>query len=130
MISPTGKGIRDRDKWGSGAYESPRGHSRTHNGTDFICTPGQSIFSPISGLIIREARPYADSVYSGILIRNDNISIMMFYLIPDKTLIQTWAVKGKPIGIAQDISLKYPDMTPHIHLSVKRMNPALLLDLP
>ena len=130
MISPTGKGVRGIDRWGSGEFGAPRGSNRTHDGTDFIATPGQAIFMPISGLIVREARPYSDSDYSGVLIRNDHIDIMMFYLIPNRNLIRTWAAKGAPIGVAQDISKKYPEIINHIHLGVKKFNPELLLNLP
>jgi len=130
MISPTGKGIRERDEWGSGEFGAPRGQDKLHDGTDFICTPGQSIFSPISGLLVREARPYANSNYSGVLLHNDNIDVMIFYLIPDTVLVGKWCVKGHVIGVAQDISEKYPNMIPHVHLRIVKFNPKLLLNMP
>ena len=130
MISPTGKGIRQNDQCGSGKFGAPRGQGRLHDGTDFICAPGQSIFSPISALLIREARPYSNSNYSGVLLHNDNVDVMLFYLVPDYKLIGKWCVKGSIIGIAQDISEKYPNMIPHIHLRIDKVNPELLLNMP
>jgi len=130
MISPTGKGIRETDDWGSGRFGAPRGNGNLHNGVDFICTPGQSVFSPISGVVVREAKPYPNSDYSGVLLHNDNIDMVLFYLIPDANLIGGWCVKGAVIGVAQDISEKYPDMIPHVHLKVVKFNPELLLDMP
>jgi len=130
MISPTGKEIREKDEWGSGRYGAPRGQNKLHDGTDFVCTPGQSILSPISGMMVREARPYSNSDYSGVLLHNDSIDIMLFYLIPDQNLIGKWIAKRSIIGVAQDISKKYPNMIPHIHLRVVKINPELLLNFP
>ncbi len=131
MISPTGKGIRGSDKWGSGAYGSSRDNgSRIHSGVDFICEPGQNVLCPISsGKIIREAKPYSKGDYSGILIRGKNIEIKMFYLMPIFPMIGQECRKGDYIGIAQDISEKYPGMTPHIHLEIVSLNPGVLINL-
>jgi len=129
MISPTGKGIRDADKWGSGAHGASRG-TRRHNGVDFICEPGQSVVSPITGTVVRVARPYADSPFSGVLIENAQISIKMFYLLPDMKLIGQEVPKGRFVGVAQDIAVKYPGIMPHIHLQVDRIDPGLFLNMP
>ncbi len=129
MISPTEKKVRGTDTWGSGAYGSPRG-DHLHNGVDFIAIPGQIVIMPISGLIAREARPYSHSNYSGVLIRNNHIEIMMFYLELLPNIIGKWLEKGDPVGTAQDISKKYPGITNHIHLTIKQIDPELLLDIP
>jgi len=130
MISPTGNGIRGTDDWGDGRFGASRGDGRLHDGVDFVCTPRQSIFSPIYGRLVREARPYPNSDYSGVLLHNANVDIMIFYLIPDSSLIGEWCTQGAVIGVAQDISEKYPGMTPHVHLKIVKFNPELLLDMP
>jgi hypothetical protein len=131
MISPTGKGIRGADAQGSGEYGAPRGGGKKHNGVDFVCKPGQGIVSPITGHVVREAKPYTDGPFSGLVIENDKIRIMMFYIQPDLNLIGKGEIeKGRLIGIAQNIAEKYPGITPHIHLRIERIDPTLLLDMP
>ena len=130
MISPTGQGVRS-DRMGDGHFGASRdGGKRSHNGTDFICTPGQQVAAPIDGVIVRAARPYADDAnYSGVVIENGQMSIKMFYLEPDLDLMGSLVNQGDPIGRAQDIAAKYGGgMTPHVHLQVDRVDPELLLE--
>ncbi len=88
MISPTKSSIRGTDNHGSGKYGASRGN-RLHKGIDFICQPGQRIYSPIDGKIARIARPYADTKYSGCVIKSEDIEIKMFYFKPIESLIGT-----------------------------------------
>ena len=130
MISPTGQGVRS-DSMGDGHFGASRdGGTRLHNGTDFICNPGQEVASPIDGKIVRVAKPYAnDSNYSGVAIENGQMSIQMFYLEPYSDLIGKLVRQGDPIGTAQDIAAKYGGvMVPHIHLQVDRVDPELLME--
>lgn len=127
MISPTGKGPRKWDKHGSGAYGAPRG-GRAHKGVDYVCVPGQVVVSPIAGTVTREARPYAEGPWSGVVIESPNISVMLFYLAPDPAVIGRVVAQGAPIGTAQDITEKYPGITPHVHLQVEGVDPQLLMD--
>ena len=124
MISPTGKGIRQSDKWGSGAFGASRdGGKRTHRGADFICGPGQAVLAPCTGFIIREARPYSDRPYSGVLIISGVLAVKLFYFQPFESLIGTGVEQGQAIGRAQDISSpKYPGMAPHIHMEITGAN--------
>jgi murein DD-endopeptidase MepM/ murein hydrolase activator NlpD len=126
MISPTSRGIRDNDKWGSGRYGASRG-DRKHKGTDYICRPGQEIKSPINGKIVRESKPYPGS-FSGLLIKGNHLTIKMFYFMPFDALIGERVQKGQLIGTAQDISKKYPGMIPHIHLEVISVDPELFTE--
>lgn len=128
MISPTGKPIRDYDKWGSGAYGAPRGEKSPHDGVDFICVPGQDVVAPIDGVVVRESKPYVDSPFSGLIIKGKDAEIQMFYLLPDKRLFGQKITKGEVIGKAQNIGIKYAGITPHIHLEIKSVNPELLLE--
>ncbi len=128
MISPTGYGIRGDDSWGSGSFGAPRG-KRLHDGVDFICTPGQKIWFPFdTGYMVRVANPYSKPGYSGCEIHamdNGNSYICkIFYFQPDLYFIHSGEngpiiSQGQTIGIAQDISKKYPDITWHIHLQVR-----------
>lgn len=127
MISPTGKGIRN-DKLGQGHYGASRG-SRKHKGLDFECQPGQIVVSPIDGTVLREARPYGHSIFSGLLIAGKDMALKLFYLIPTGSLIGHDVKQGEAIGIAQDISSMYgSDMDSHIHLSIVSANPRLFME--
>ena len=134
MISPTGKGIRQPDGWGSGYYGATRmkkGETRKHRGTDYVCIPGQVIVCPIDDAeVIRESIPYANEEYSGLILANDVITVQMFYLNPYPNIWRSKVKVGDGIGIAQDISEKYEGMTPHIHVSILSIDPDLIVRLP
>lgn len=130
MINPTGGKIRC-DTEGQGYYGAPRGN-RKHKGVDFECVPGQPVFSPIDGKVIRQAYPYSsDRKYNGLLIENPSISIKIFYIAPFKVKIGHNVKAGDKIGIAQDISEKYSDkMKPHIHLQIDSVDPMIFINMP
>lgn len=131
IYNPTGKVVRDSDDFGSGKFGASRG-SRVHKGTDFISDPGQPIYSPIHGRIVREAKPYAnDLAWSGVLIVGEHITIKMFYVKVEKNLIGEMVSTGQVIGTAQNIASKYSKggktMKNHVHLQIERVNPEKLL---
>lgn len=139
MINPTGKAVRI-DSAGSGEYGAARG-ARIHKGTDYLCDVGQPVVSPISGRIVREARPYGRShvtrrliteqnEYSGVLIQGKNCAVKMFYLRLLPGIIGEYVTGGTVVGYAQDISLRYSDdMRPHIHLQVDSFNPERIMHI-
>lgn len=128
MISPVSSTIRSDNK-GSGKYGARR-HNRFHKGVDYVCKPGQYVLAPISGTITREAKPYANSHFSGALIRGTDIAIKMFYFELTAGLIGNSVQQGDIIGIAQDISKHEGNegMTPHIHVEVESMNVNILIN--
>lgn len=139
MFNPTGRQIRT-DSRGSGHYGSSRGAGKMHKGTDFICEPGQEVRAPISGHIVRIAKPYGRNSqgslehalpeYSGVLIQNETMAVKMFYFEPLAVLIGKRVKAGNIIGTAQDISEKYgPGMKPHIHVQVDSIDPVALLKI-
>ena len=136
MISPTGHGIRYSDRWGQGSYGASRDSGqRTHKGIDFVVSPvGQNIVAPCAGNVVRVKRPYADYVknvlFSGILVRASDYEYTLFYFEPLNEIIGQRIVEGQIIGIAQDISLKYPQMIPHVHFHFDSINPEILMRLP
>jgi hypothetical protein len=127
FINPTGQGLRN-DRAGLGSWGAPRG-TRKHKGIDLLCCPDQPIWSPIDGLIVREARPYASGQYSGVLIEGDGVEVKIFYFEPDRSLIGQRVAAGQAIGTAQDITERYPNqgMRPHIHLEIVGIDPLLFM---
>ncbi|MBK9497796.1 MAG: hypothetical protein IPO06_00180 [Leptospiraceae bacterium] len=130
LISPTGKSVRLMDSFGSGLFNAPRGNDK-HNGIDFVCEPGQVIVSPVDGFVIRQAFPYSDKDFTGVLLGNDSLSLKMFYFIPDKKVLGSRVKQGDRLGIAQDISKRYSSkdrkMIPHIHLQIETIDPMVLM---
>jgi len=130
MISPTGFGVRGIDKHGSGAYNAGRGDKyRLHIGADYICEPGQIVYSPITGVIVRERKPYSGK-WSGVQIRNSQITVTLFYINPNRHLITMPIKEGDAIGTAQDIAEKYPGIVPHVHMQIDSVNPELFINMP
>ena len=134
MKSPTNTTDIRNDAAGSGYYHAPRG-SRRHNGVDLSCVPEQAILAPFTGRIVREAYPYAsDLKWRGCVMESDDITIKMFYMKLNYNIIQQLrngpvpVVQGEQIGLAQDITKKYPGqgMKPHIHFQVDEINPLLV----
>ena len=134
MISPTGHGIRYQDVHGFGLYGKPRAGGKTHKGADFICVPGQEIVAPSDGRIVRIKMPYGKPVngvwFSGLLIQASDYEYTLFYFEPIKEVLMTTVKEGQHIGHAQDISIKYPGIIPHVHLQFDSINPELFIRLP
>jgi hypothetical protein len=126
LKNPTGGHVRGADKYGIGRYGASRGDER-HKGADYLCEPGQEVLSPIQGKVQREALPYADEHYSGLVIENSFMSIKMFYFMPNFSLLGKEVKAGDVIGIAQDISEKHEGMPPHIHLEIDSIDPEVLM---
>ena len=121
MISPTGKGVRGIDKWGSGAFHSSRGKGKTHKGLDFIADPGQDVVAPCAGRVRREAQVYADTTeYMGLVIVSDDLHhVKLFYVLPAPGVVGTLVDEGEVIGTVQDLDRRYPGITPHVHMEVR-----------
>jgi len=127
MMNPTGGSVRI-DRGGNGNYGAPRG-DRKHTGLDISCIPGQDFRAFCTGIIIREAFPYADDLsWKGFVFSAKRANFKVFYaeLLPD--LVGTIVQEGTVIAKAQDISLRYPGsgVTPHIHLEITSCDPKIL----
>jgi len=130
IISPTGLGLRS-DPAGSGEFGARRG-PRTHNGFDWRCVVApepQRIRAPHAGVLARMSYPYADDlVYQGVLLVGKRVWSKLWYFRPTPTLIGSLVSQGEDIGVAQDVTKKYPGtkMQPHIHHRIVRCDPTLL----
>jgi murein DD-endopeptidase MepM/ murein hydrolase activator NlpD len=114
--------MRGQDSQGFGYFGASRsGGARKHEGIDFVCTPGEAVYSPVTGTLQRYSDPYGDGRFGGVFIVGDQLSVKMFYLSP---LVPVGAKvrRGQQIGTAQQISKKYPGITEHIHLEAYNGN--------
>ena len=135
FFNPTGNGIRGTDAQGSGAFGAARG-GRTHQGTDYIATPGQDVHAVISGRVTRIGYPYAnDLTYRLIDITNNQDDVARhFYVQPRAGLSVGDNVNGgAAIGTAQRLGNRpgFTGITEHVHVEIRRNgvlhNPATLI---
>lgn len=131
LMNPTGKKVRS-DARGQGHYGARRTKAVVgktvvyqHDGTDYEADPGQIVVAPFTGIIERESRPYAG--YSGLVLAGRRARAKLFYVKPDPYLIGKSVKMGSRIGLAQDISQKYPGMTPHVHMRITSIDPEMLI---
>jgi hypothetical protein len=139
FVQPVGLVKVRQDRWGNGRFGMPRGTSpdgskKYHDGLDLEVEPGDPIFSPINGKIDKVDYPYAsDLFWTGLQISNNMVRVEVWYMNPFITAGRVNA--GQQIGVAQDISKRYPPtedfnyiMKPHIHLRVTLLPFTVLAD--
>ena len=108
--------IRGNDAHGSGAFGASR-NDKVHQGLDVVVRPGQTIKSPITGKVVRHSFPYPDRSFTGYHLSNDKYLVKLWYLAPTLQEGQT-ITAGQTVGFAQNIALRYPGITPHVHMEV------------
>jgi len=80
------------------------------------------IFSPIDGTVVREAIPYPkDPTLRGVVIKGSGewagYEIKIFYA---EGLLSGGVTAGQHIAFAQNLGRKYPGITNHVHVEVRR----------
>jgi len=123
--------IRVADDFGYGSFGSPRGN-KTHRGIDYLCYPGTTINSPVSGTVTKLGYCYtSDLSYRYVEVTDGAMAKhRLFYVHPDVKDGQN-VTKGYPVGTAQDISAKHSTkdkiMGNHVHYEIivdgKYINP-------
>lgn len=134
LTRPIDNPTRRHDSWGSGQYRALRG-GRLHDGLDIIARPGERIKSPIDGVIYKDVQAYKDDPsFRGVRIRGEGqwkgYDVKILYVQGSFS----GAVRaGEEIGMAQDLSKRYPGIKNHIHLEVRKngikVSPASLFNL-
>ena len=126
-IIPTTLGKRETDEWGSGYFGAPRG-DHTHHGIDYVCDSQVQILSPVMGEITKLGYPYADDLSFRYVQITDKAGLKnrVFYVEPILPIGRT-VKEGTVIGFSQDLTERYPGITPHIHYEAmdgkKYLNP-------
>lgn len=129
IISRIGKLVNDpvvrSDSAGDGHFGASRsGGTRTHKGVDLLVEPGEAIFAPFPGKVVREARPYdSDDHYTGLLLEGsgafEGYALKLFYMEPLEGIIGREVTQGALIGHAQAISEKHGGgMMDHVHAEI------------
>ena len=89
---------------------------------DITAIKGEKVFSPFDGKLIRRAVPYKnDPRYEGVVIRGveewTGYEVKIFYV---EGLLSGEVKAGQEIGLVQDLTKKYPSITNHIHIEVRK----------
>jgi murein DD-endopeptidase MepM/ murein hydrolase activator NlpD len=122
VANPTGQQPREHDAYGEGRFHASRdGGGRTHEGVDYVATPGQTVEAPISGYVAKIGFAYpGDASLRYVEIENPALHMMarVFYVDPDVAVGDTVAV-GHPIGEAHSLQRRYRHgITDHVHLEL------------
>lgn len=122
--NPTGKAIRTADAYGEGHYGASRGR-RTHDGSDYISQPNQSVEAPISGKVVRISRPYASGVDANVLQgveieASDGTKCWVWYIEPTVNIVNQVVQAGTSIiGKAKTLTNRYKNgITDHVHVRI------------
>ena len=130
LAAPFGGPLRIRsDQGGDGAFLSGRTSPdaagkpvhRPHLGLDLAGVPGETVLSPVNGLIIRWGWPYADDrKYRLVELLHDGWHVELYYLAPSRPT-GAYLPAGDRIGVLQDVGVRYSNGTgPHLHVQVWR----------
>lgn len=115
--------LRGRDQYGDGAYGSNRdGGRRKHKGIDITAYPGTVIHAAAPGQVTKLGYPYAsDLSFRYVQLTMNGLDYRHFYVLPIPGMaVGDFVLSGQPIGTVQDLTLKYPRMTNHMHFSIRR----------
>jgi hypothetical protein len=110
--------VRGVDERGSGAFAAPRG-TRLHRGIDIECELNSLVRAPCSGTVKRWIYCYQDDPsFRGVAIECAWGEIRILYITPT-VAAGSEVTKLDPIGVTQDITKRYPGITPHVHMGVR-----------
>ncbi len=116
---------RGEDAWGSGAFGASRG-SRTHSGQDYAAWPGTTVECWVAGTVTTLGYTYATGTggideadsYRYVEVTAADGHRFRYHYVSPSVKVGDELAEGDPLGQLQDIALRYPDITPHVHLEV------------
>ncbi|MDJ0922272.1 MAG: M23 family metallopeptidase [Henriciella sp.] len=107
--------VRALDAYGAGGFNASRG-SRVHQGLDYLFDPGEIVTSPVSGTVLRIGVVYLGTEFKLVEIETkEQLKLRILYVEPSVESGQSIEA-GQLIGRAQNIGLRYPGITPHVHI--------------
>lgn len=119
MISKWDERVIRRDSKGNGNFAASRG-GRSHEGADYVFTPGEEVLSPVEGSVVRLGWAYANEPYRLVEIRSHKGYFLWRFLYVDPSVkAGDKILPYQTIGTAQKISDKYgEEMKDHVHVEV------------
>ncbi len=114
--------LRGAEPTGNGWYGANRSGGKKHKGLDIVADPGQAIYSPIKGKVVRVGQVYSFTrAFKLLVIENDIYQVKIMYLNPIGLEKGSWIQVGDLIGWNQDIANYWGGkMINHIHFEVRK----------
>lgn len=111
---------RGNDNAGNGDFGSSRVNGRKHLGEDILVIPESSILAITSGVVTRLGYAYTGAHYRYVEITPSEFYAIRYFYVQPRVFEGQIIKAGDIIGLAQDITARYPDqgMRPHIHIEV------------
>lgn len=109
------------DEAGDGHYGAPRG-DRSHTGVDYVCIPDKPVLAAVSGVIEKLGFAYGDDLSWRIIdLRGKDGFLHRHFYVRPLVEVGDEVLSGYPIGVAQDITRRYPgrNMKPHVHYEIR-----------
>lgn len=105
----------------------PATHTDEHMGVDIDVTPGETVASPVEGVVVDFPDPYRsnperkDKMQGVTIETKDGHRVTVYYVKPREDLVHGTRLRpGDPIGQAQDVrDVHGPGMDPHIHVELR-----------
>ena len=119
------------DSQGDGKFGAPRG-GRVHLGIDYACYPGTEIISPVDGKVRKIGFAYGDGTggfgdefaYRIVEVEqaDDPEIVHRFFYCTALKNVGDEVFAGEVIAKSQDLTIRYPGMTNHVHYEVRVRN--------
>jgi hypothetical protein len=130
MMSPTGVLlVRGPDIWasGGGAFGASRSQGDRiyqHQGADLMVPPWRQIYAPADCLVKRIGIAYAGEFrFHSLLLRWQDpvgeLEMKILYVWPTVNVGDHLRARIR-CGVAEDLNVRYPDITNHVHVEVRR----------
>ena len=108
-------------------YNASRdGGTRLHNGIDFEAAPETPVISTVDGVVTKVGQPYQKAINAGEptyrfveVTTADGHVTRLLYVDPSVKLGDRVTAGETQIGVAQDITLRYPDTPHHVHFEMR-----------
>lgn len=123
---------RGRDRHGSGEFGAPRGE-REHEGVDYHVAPLSLVLPVRPGKVTKLGYPYGDDLaYRYVEVTDLEGNRWRYFYVEPMVRVGTRVTTRESIGLAQDLTSRYPGIKPHVHLEVhdpsgRVVNPESLL---
>ncbi len=136
FANPTGKCVRQRDRYGSGHFKAPDARG-LRLGTDYTAAPGQIVRAIMAGRVVEVFQPYQDGIdateLQGVVVESSGgARCAIWHLTPLPGILGKLVRASDTVGHARSLQNRHPGITDHIHVQLssrwgERLDPATLI---
>ena len=124
--NPTGGKIRGCDPLGCGNFQASRtgpAGPYPHAGADYSSQPGQDVHAAVDGTVTRLGYPYGNSnYYRYVEVTSPNGEVVKHFYVSPSVSAGAKVNAGDVIGTAQSFQPRYPGITDHVHIEIRKNN--------